>query len=287
MKIIRIVLTLLASEICLASPAALADGTAADYLITNDIVAYQKFTKGGSSGDYLDATGHFSEVNEEAAYGIIYLSKQYHMRVNANVSVHGGTDNDRWLLHEVEKRFRAEELGNQIESGASIRAIGSYTIFFYEHPTLGGADYQWISANNIVVSVSCNACNEPGKPEPLEVVQAYLAKHPSTITLTDAQLKSHAHSVQWLRDEMERRVWLAEKWLPLAKGDNSKVENVVDNLIEFLKYRDKYLGKSGKNDAIELGKYNNNKDIESLEKKLKSLREWWNDHKTESLSNVP
>ena len=189
---------------------------------------------------------------------------------------------DQWLLHEVEDGFRDSNLlEDHVHNETIIRNISGNSIIYFEY---GGRVYSWLSVNNVVIKIDGGAVTNP---EPIEIVQAYLAKYPSTIMLTNAELKSHAHSVLWLRDEMERRVWLAEKWVPLAKTDASKIDNVVKSLKIFLKYREKYLGKSAKTDLADDYKFKQAGDVASLEKKVISLRKWWNDHKTDSLSNVP
>ena len=66
------------------------------------------------------------------------------------------------------------------------------------------------------------------KSEPLELVRAYLAKFPSTITLTDTELDRKPTMKNGSKDEMERRLWLCDKWfyeLQLQKAEQKTVIN--------------------------------------------------------------
>jgi len=68
----------------------------------------------------------------------------------------------------------------------------------------GGNDYRWLSGNKIIKIEYIDL--QMTKSEPLEVIKAYLVKHPSTIaTFTLQELRNSANVTKWIKDEMERR----------------------------------------------------------------------------------
>jgi membrane carboxypeptidase/penicillin-binding protein len=125
------------------------------------------------------------------------------------------------------------------------------------------------------------------KPEPLEIVRAYLAKYPSSITMTDAELKSAAHTESWLRNEMERRVWLMEKWVGVGNADVLKQAEAERAILEhaevFSKYMHKYLGDSP-NEMIK-GFFLASRPFNwtRLTAEVGKLRAWWDANKSRPL----
>ena len=82
-------------------------GTAADYLIMQDIGQYKFMGKGGGQGSgIVSATGHFSKDHIDESYGGMYFNEPIEIGVNVEVTKHTRDDSDKWLLHEVEKGFR-------------------------------------------------------------------------------------------------------------------------------------------------------------------------------------
>ena len=70
---------------------------------------------------------------------------------------------------------------------------------------VGGRNYRWISGTNAIMIEYHGSLRM--LPEPLEVVQAYLAKHPSSLpAMTIKDLRSKVNKTTWLKDEMELRM---------------------------------------------------------------------------------
>jgi hypothetical protein len=92
------------------------------------------------------------------------------------------------------------------------------------------------------------------KPEPIEVVRAYLAKHPSTLLTTSApELRNASNEMQWVKDGMDRRLWLWDMWflnLSIKKDGVRQVrEEILDSINIFLNYREKYFGETTARDS--------------------------------------
>ncbi len=260
-----------------------------DYLILSNIGDYVFMDRiaheySGNSGVLIGA-GHFDLDHTDMSHETRYVHPVTILGVQVQITQHADSPSDQWLLHEVERGFRERDtLEGTVQDQAMVREIDGNKVFFYGGGIVG---YRWLSSN-VVVSISYNNMSGP-KPEPLEVVQAYLAKHPSTITLTDAEVKSTEHTKQWLRDEMERRLWLCEKWLPYAKdgeGDlKSEFRNIYDNLDTFIKYRGKYMGEVAENDEkLAIINAFTSLDPNNVEQKVQEYREWWNEHKDDDIT---
>jgi hypothetical protein len=270
---------------------------ATDYLILEGIGQYRLFTgvpgrvfSGPSSkysqtatGGVLAAAGHFSEgdMSYEASYTEPGGKWPF---IKVEVTQHAGTDSDKWLLHEVERGFR--DTGNFEATPAEdtmIRELNGNKIFFYGGGVVG---YRWIS-NNVVINIQYTNLGG-AKPEPLEVVRAYLTKFPSSIALTDNDLKAKPHNEQWIKDEMERRLWLCDKWFVRLESDRSKLSSILktiaDHIVVFLDYREKYYGISGKDDKLALMGYLSAKNEAGIRAKLTAYKNWWNVNKTKSIS---
>jgi hypothetical protein len=256
---------------------------ALDYLILQSIGDYHNSGKGkcGEGSGIIAATGHYGEDHNDLTCRTGYYNKAQDLAISIVVTQHTGSESDRWLLHEVEHGFRFGDYEEDM-SPSRFRKINGNNIFYTK---LGGGTYRWIH-NNIVISIEYVDLYQQ-KPEPLEVVNSYLAKFPSTIP--DMTIDSN-HAEQWLKDEMERRVWLAEKWIALIKAQNKQEElrNVREHLEVFLKYREKYLGEKIRDKEISgLYKADEKEDIVGMEERVKGYREWWEANKTKPLRNVP
>ena len=194
-----------------------------NYLILNDIGEYKYRPKRtieiyGNSG-ILISTGHFPLDHDDITYETRYVHPITISGVSVQVTQHAGSDSDRWLLHEVEDGYRdTNTLSAGLAKSSRLREINGNRIFFYGG---GVVAYSWLS-NNIVVNIQYTNLSGP-KPEPLEVVKAYLAKFPSTVP---AMTIDQAHNEQWIKDEMERRLWLCDKWfmaLQLGKAGQKEI----------------------------------------------------------------
>ncbi len=93
-------------------------------------------------------------------------------------------------------------------------------------------------------------------------MRAYLQKHPSTIPAT--LVLDKAHEENWIKDEMERRLWLCEKWfLHLQMGKvnlDETLDAVVKSMGVFLDYREKYYGIRSKEEKLTLLTYLNQRE---------------------------
>jgi hypothetical protein len=195
-----------------------------DYLILQDIGSYIhrvqtkdfKTLQLKSIPDYkitnnsgvLMGSGHFLLDHNDKSYETDYESDATDLAVDVQVTQHTGGDSDRWLLHEIENSYRSmkmEKIGLPYGASVTMRDVNGNKIIY---GGLGGAQYTWLN-NNIVISIEYTDLQRT-KPEPLEIVQAYLAKFPSTITTTATEFKSNAY--KWIKDEIDRRLWLCDKW---------------------------------------------------------------------------
>ena len=271
-----------------------------DYLILNDVAPYKLKRESRefpdrkvraitpykiyNSAGILGATGHFVYDHNDVTYETVYLGGPNLSAPTVQVTQHSGSDSDKWLLHEVDKSFRTyygmpgEEYEMRMIDGNTIMTFGS-----------AGWHYRWLSGNKVIQLEYHDSQME--KPEPLEVVKAYLAKHPSTLpAITSADLRTSDSKTKWLKDEMERRLWLSEKWfnqLDLQKAElKSVVQEAVKHLDVFLKYREKYYGVSAKDDRNLLHMYSSQNNAASLKEKLKEYQLWWSQNKTEPI-NLP
>ncbi|GBE54828.1 MAG TPA: hypothetical protein ENG83_02105 [Nitrospirae bacterium] len=266
-----------------------------DYLILEDIGTYKLFTgitgrvfsgppskySQTATGGILDAAGHFSENDQsyEASYTTIGSKWPF---IKVEVTQHAGSDSDKWLLHEVEKSFRTY-YGIPGDPYA-MRVIDGNTIIVYGS---AGWAYRWVSGNKVIQISYYDSQME--KPEPLEVVSAYLAKHPSTLTpITSADLRTDTNKTKWIKDEMDRRLWLCDKWfyqLQLQKAELNKVlRESVDSMNVFLDYREKYYGISATDEKKLLGEYLQANDGTAIKNKLAEYKAWWSENKDKAIS---
>lgn len=268
-----------------------------DYLILQNIDSYKFITQSKnpitkkvktidgywifSNSGSLMGTGHFVLDHDDKTYETVYESDVTDLGVKVQVTQHTGGDSDRWLLHEIEDGFRRSKTLKATYSAPNpIRIIDNNTIWFQ------WGVYTWLS-NNIVVKIEYTDL-QGTKPEPLEVVKAYLAKFPSTITLTNADAKASAHNIQWIKDEIDRRLWLCDKWNAQFQSGGVTQADLIYNLVRsikvFLNYRQKYFGESAADELAAIGGYNRNNDLASIQTKLTQYKTWWNANKGKSIT---
>lgn len=289
-KVVTLVLFLL-----LLSPVSYAAVT--DYLILEDIEPYRLFTgvpgrvfsgppskySQTATGGILDAAGHFSE--NDVSYEVSYREPNGKWPfVKVEVTQHGGSDSDKWLLHELDAEFR-NYYGIPGKSYFVRKIDGQTTVAFGS----GGWDYRWLSGSKVIVVEYTDL--EMRKPEPLEVVKAYLMKHPSTLPAITAAIQRGSESITiWIKDEIDRRLWLCDKWflqLQLGKTEqNETLRTVVKNMFVFLDYREKYYGIKARDEKILLDSYLTNNDGTSIKNKLTEYKTWWRVNKGKSI-NLP
>jgi len=271
--------------------------TLSDCLVTSDIGKYSFDIGGANMGkgsgvvglaghfgidhDDIVCTGEYSNIKEIEGLQI-EEARQKIIGIEVQVTQHAGGESDRWLLHEVESGYRDPDvLEARLTAGTVIRLIEGNRVFNW-----GAGTYTWVSNNNIVVRIEYVDLTGR-KPEPIEVVKAYLRKFPSTITMTDEEAKSREHNEKWIKDEMERRLWLCERWfyqLQLGKVELRKtLREVVDHLRVFLDYRQRYYGVKASTEKNLLWEYLRANDGTSIKKKLREYKDWWLENKEKGI----
>jgi len=226
----------------------------------------------------LAATGHFCLDHADTTYEIEYESDITDIGVEIQVSQHAGSDSDKWLLHEVERGFRRGDYEEDMTSARFRNIDGNY--IFYSG--LGGGTYRWLN-NNKVINIEYTDLYKQ-KSEPLEVINAYLEKFPSTINeiIIDA-----GHNEQWIKNEIDRRLWLCDKWFQhLSEGKTElydTLKEVNDNLEVFLDYRKKYYEIDAFDEKKALSGYLVAKNEQAIRKKLEKYKEWWNKNKSKPI----
>ncbi len=256
-----------------------------DHLILENIWSYTNSGKGrcGKGSGLIAAMGHFSIDHEDITCRTGYYNLQQDLAISVQVTQHAGSDSDRWLLHELDAEFR--DYYGIPDLSFTVRNIDAHTVLVFSS---GGRDYRWVSGNKVIM-IEYTALEMSKKPEPIEIVKAYLAKHPSTLPpLTLQELRSPAHKTLWIKDEMERRVWLCEKWfLHLQMGKvnlEEALDAVVKSMAVFLDYREKYYGIRSKDEKLTLLTYLNQKDGTSLKQRLSTYKIWWAINKGKSIT---
>ena len=280
--------------LCLLIVPALIYADVNDYLILEDIGSYKLFTgipgrifsgppskySQTATGGILDAAGHFSENDQsyEASYTAPGSKWPF---VKVEVTQHAGSDSDKWLLHEVDMYFR-NYYGIPGRSYI-VRKIDGNTIIAYG---AGGWAYRWLRDNKVIHIAYTDL--QMTKPEPLEVVKAYLAKHPSTLpsTITATVQKSLEGKTTWIKDEMDRRLWLGDKWIARIEtvGDLNELSSVVKSLNVFLTYREKYYGIEAATEKQTLSEYLLAKNQAGIKTKLEEYKTWWAANKDNPIS---
>ncbi|MDH4164630.1 MAG: hypothetical protein OEW15_18360 [Nitrospirota bacterium] len=271
-------------SLVLIAPVSSHSATASDYLIVQDIGQYMFMGKGGGHGSgVLAATGHFSKDHVDESYGGMYFNEPAEIGVNVEVTKHTDpADSIKWLLHEVDKGFRTS-LGIPGESYGP-RVIDGHTIMDFG---AGGREYRWLSGNKVIRIEYTDLQME--KPEPIEVVKAYLAKHPSTLApITLKQLRSTENITTWIKDEMDRRLWLCDKWfmqLQLRKIEDKEVyQQAVKSMNIFLDYREKYYRTEAVDEKNLIAVYLDTNNGTGIKTKLKEYKEWWAVNKEKSIT---
>ncbi len=274
-----------------------------DYLILQDIGSYirkvqtkdfrtlqlktiQGYTITKNAGVLMGAD-HFLLDHDDKNNETVYDSDVTDLSVKVQVTQHAGADSDRWLMHEVEDNYRDGDdedgrLGLPTD-GAVVRKIENNRVLWLG---IGGGSFRWMS-NNVVIHISYTDL-QGAKPEPIAVVQAYLAKFPSTITVTDAEFKSNAYNIKWIKDEMERRLRLCDKWNIQNQAGKVTPKDMIYSLSRslevFIHYRQKYYGVSADTELKALRSYKMDSDLPGLQTKLTQYKTWWNANKGKSIS---
>lgn len=278
---------------CLFATQAMAE-TISDFLIIKDIGLYKlekpfitprgQVVGGGqptTSRDGNEAEGYFT------SYTIGYDGGEGYAGPDVEISVY---DSTQWLAHEIEQSFRDNETGTLglLTDGTVLRKFDANRVYMI---AIGGESFKWLSGN-ILVKIS-HVDLQAEKPEPLEVVKAYLQKYPSTISMTDAQLKNQDHTKQWIKEEFDRLLWASDRWVTLIQETDpkrkEKLTEAAENLTEFARYRRVYfkpLFSDPMAEDIQLleAAHMRPDQEEFIRAKLTEYKEWWASHKSESIS---
>jgi hypothetical protein len=257
-----------------------------NYLVLNDINGFRasKNPSAGQGPGILAGAGHFYEDHKDMTYRISYFNVETRVGPSVQVTQHVGGDSDKWLLHELDAEFR-NYYGLPGKS-YFVRKINGNVVVAYG---AGGWNYRWLSDKKLVVVEYTDL--EMSKPEPIEVVQAYLDKLPSTLPgITSTIQRSQESVTTWIKDEMERRLWLCDKWflqVQVGKAEMSEaLQMIVKCLNIFLDYREKYYGVAKADEKAALWGYLDKKDGTSIKNKLMEYKNWWNANKARSI-NLP
>ncbi len=266
-----------------------------DYLIQQDIGTYKldkpekhlpgeppsggprTYDKIGASG-----TNHFPN-HVDKNYVVMYLGGEANASPTVLITHHyDSSDSLKWLRHEIDSNFR-DYYGIPSVSYTP-RQISGQTILVN---SVGGRNYRWLSGNKLITIYYRGSLKTI--PEPIEVVQAYLAKHPSSIvTVNLAQLRSVENKTTWIKDEMDRRLWLCGKWfyhLQLGKVEQREVfEQNVKSMNVFLDYREKYYGVKAADEKNLLAGYLNTNNGTGIKAKLDEYKKWWAVNKEKAIS---
>jgi len=106
--------------------------------------------------------------------------------------------------------------------------------------------------------------------------------------MTLSQLRSTENKINWIKDEMERRLWLGDKWAAIIQTSDpklrDKLKSMTDSLVVFLNYREKYYGIAAKDDkiALETALFQNN--VTAVQTKLTEYKGWWSAHKGDPIT---
>jgi hypothetical protein len=247
-----------------------------------DFIASENPTSGKGPGIVVGAD-HFYPDHADMTYRMSYFNLQTKVGPEIQVTKHTDPiDSLKWLLHEVDASFR-NYYGKPGKSYI-IRQVSGNTVILYG---AGGWSYRWISGNKVINIEYTDL--EMDKPEPLDVVQAYLTRHPSTLPAITATIQRSAESVTtWIKDEMDRRLWLCDKWfmqLQLKKAEEKDVyREAVKSMNIFLDYREKYYGMKAADEKNLLSGYLMQNNGTSIKAKLKEYKDWWVVNKDKAIS---
>lgn len=257
---------------------------AATYLILNDIGTY-KLTPGFEfmgktvgrapstfqAGD--NASGYYT------AYKISYEGSSGNPHPTVEIRV---CADSQWLLHDVDTVFR-DKYGIPTVSYYPWQIDGQTILI----DAVDGREYRWLSGNVVIIIEYHGSLTQ--MPEPKEIVKAYLAKYPSTIpAMTLSQLRSSENKTKWIKDEMDRRLWLGDKWFTQIQTSDpkigSKLKSMTDSMAVFLSYREKYFGIEAKDELIVIETTLSQKNVTAIQAKLAEYKAWWSVHKGDSIT---
>lgn len=202
-------------------------------------------------------------------------------------------DSPQWMLYDLERDLKESQDGvsTRTDKSAATELIDNYPVIVFE---AGGGSYRWISGNKSIIVKYIDLHFD--YPIPMEVISAYLAKYPSTLP-ADYQIRHPDREKQFIREEFERLITVADRWVALIQTDDperrEKLKAAATNLMNFAKYRKVYfssmlsnlLGGSMDEDINLLETAHMGPDLENIVRtKLAEYQEWWALHKNDAIS---
>ena len=235
----------------------------------------------GSGPGIIARAEHFYYDHQDMTYRISYFNLAKRIGAIVQVTDHVGGDSDKWLLHEIESDFR-NYYGLPGKSYVT-RQINRQTIMAV---AVGGWAYRWLSGSKVIHIEYTDL--QMTKPEPIDIVKAYLAKHPSTLPImTSSDLRTKTNMTEWIKDEMQRRLWLCEKWFQhhqVGKIDlSAALHEIVANITIFLNYREKYYNVNAEKDTKAISEYLSINDSTNIYNTLENYKMWWKAHKRQRI----
>jgi len=259
----------------------------AAHLITTDIDVYRpsKNPSGGLGPGVLALADHFFYDHHDVNYRISYFDLATKTGATVQVTEHSGGDSDRWLLHEAEMEFR-NYFGFPGDSYV-IREIDGHRIIA---AGIGGWAYRWLSGNHVIHIEYTDL--QMTKSEPLQIVEAYLAKYPSTLPpMTSERLRSSEDISEWVKNEMERTLWLCEKWFHKYESDGREAERAIREvqgfLETFLRYQEEFFPEEIEDLEMRLLEIYFAADIRGLRDLHSAYDRWWKESKDRCISLTP
>lgn len=282
------------------------DPGAGDWVLTENIGPFTfmgraKFLVGKGSGaassDLFGADPRTIEATTE------YADWGRHLGVGVSVSREVDTT---YVDHMMTLYFHDNDTGH-LGAGASIISLFGHATYFLCHdaPDCTYRTYAWRTDSHVVVEVRASGfdpATQPdwtpgvkdediGKPpryyptlEPTEVLQAYLQRYPSALTMFQ-DTEEHAH--QWLLDEAALSLAAAEyKLAELDRGGHP--EQITQHLLDFARMRALSTGgvqalfvpsasrERERLDAID--RMGGAKQVEAWKALAKEYHDWWNSH---------
>ncbi len=253
--------------------------------ITKKIVMRDGYTIEEEHAGVSLASIHFNVDHNDTTYGTYYESDVADLGVRVQITQHAGADSDQWLMHEIEDAYRD---GNDKEGRLGLLTQGTRIRDIDGNKIIGmrGGGYNWVS-NSILVDVSYTDLYGT-KPEPLEILKAYLAKYPSSMILTDTEFKSATHNEKWIKDEMGRRLWITGKWLEAHGAGTAELKDTLYNTYKslevFLRYREKYFEVGAIDHIREIYAFKKEGQVAGMQAKAQELDQWWQLNKNEEIT---
>lgn len=240
---------------------------------------------------------HFGIDHTDTTHRISYLYKDASgIKADVLVTEHGSSDSDARLMHEVQKDIR--RYGGLTHTMAGIVQFNGHSVMRYSQGTFA---YRWLS-DNAVVHIKYNSFLVSDE-RPFNVVKAYLKKYPPTFPPQEPfDLNAEHHTIKWIKDEMERLLWFAEKSYMMDPDDEEEqekaIERAANQLYRFQFYRSKYFGTLEWRDNSLAKLLRPRKPSPSYEERMVSLglrkkrlrdrlsefREWWNANRERSIT---